>query len=59
MRRERRDDEVLLGRDTYKLLSAVGGTATVLAKHPENTEYAALVWLPLLVGAVASWEVVR
>ena len=49
----------MLGRDTYKFISAIGGTATVLHHHPENTEYAAIVWLPLLVAMVAMWEVVR
>lgn len=56
---ERRDESVILGRDMYKFVSALGGTATVLYKYPGNTEYAVFVWLPLILVAVGAWVVVR
>ena len=56
---ERRDEQVLLGRDMYKFVSAIGGTVTVLLRHPGNTEYAAIIWVPLAIVAIVSWVVVR
>lgn len=56
---ERRDESVLLGRDMYKFVSAVGGTATVLYKYPGNAEYAAIIWMPLFIAAVVSWVMTR
>lgn len=56
---ERRDDQVMLGRDMYKFVSAIGGTAMVLNRYPNNVEYAILVWVPLVIAAISSWVVVR